>query len=337
MILRDFVSRTYFLAALAAVLAVPAVVLGEEASGVTIDPAKVVTYEACAKCHANEINVWHDTPHFRTFRTLHRQPEAQQIAERIGVQSIKRGDVCIRCHYTQQESNGRVKPVSGISCESCHGAAKDWLEVHSDYGGLNVTKETESAEHRDQRIRRSIALGMRNPANLYLVARSCLNCHTVPNEQLVNVGRHAPGSLDFELVSWSQGLVRHNFLRTNGTSNAESSADRLRLMYVVGLLTDLEFSLRATALATVKSDYGIENALRADRLRNQLATVQQTIHHPQLQRALDAVETLQLRLNNRANIESAADSLSQIAYEIADTETGASFGAIDSLVPRERK
>ena len=62
---------------------------------------------------------------------------------------------------------------------------------------------------------------MRNPVNVYLLAQSCYRCHTVPDERLVNVGGHHAGSLDFELVSWSQGTVRHNFVRTDGKVNAE--------------------------------------------------------------------------------------------------------------------
>ena len=61
---------------------------------------------------------------------------------------------------------------------------------------------------------------MNNPHNIYLIARQCYDCHTVPNERLVNVGGHLAGSQDFELVAWSQGMVRHNFLRTGGTTNA---------------------------------------------------------------------------------------------------------------------
>lgn len=60
---------------------------------------------------------------------------------------------------------------------------------------------------------------MRNPSNLDLVAQSCLNCHTAPNEELVNKGGHNVGTLDFELVAWSQGKVRHNFVRSEGKTN----------------------------------------------------------------------------------------------------------------------
>jgi hypothetical protein len=102
-------------------------------------------------------------------------------------------------------------------------------------------------------MHRAIAAGMNNPANLYLVARQCLACHTSPNERLVNVGGHPTGSPDFELVAWSQGMVRHNFVRSEGRTNEASSRERLRMMFVVGVMADLEASLRATAAATEKS------------------------------------------------------------------------------------
>ena len=85
----------------------------------------------------------------------------------------------------------------------------------------------------------------------------------MPNERLVNVGGHNAGSEDFELVRWSQGMVRHNFLRTDGEYNAQSDSTRLRVMYVVGLIADLEFSTRATAQATEKTTYGLKVANRA--------------------------------------------------------------------------
>ena len=75
------------------------------------------------------------TPHFATFDTLHRPPEAKEIADRLGLRSIKRSDVCTQCHYTEQNQDGRVRVVAGVSCESCHGGAADWLALHADYGG----------------------------------------------------------------------------------------------------------------------------------------------------------------------------------------------------------
>jgi hypothetical protein len=107
------------------------------------------------------------------------------------------------------------------------------------------------------RLAQSTELGMRNTQNVYLIARSCYECHTIPHEQLVNVGGHPATSAEFELVAWSQGTVRHNFLRTGGVENAESTPEKLRLLYLVGLIADLEFSSRATAIATEKNAYGL--------------------------------------------------------------------------------
>ena len=53
------------------------------------------------------------------------------------------GQLGIDMSPMQPHTIGRAR-----SCESCHGAAQDWLELHSDYGGPNLTRELESREHR---------------------------------------------------------------------------------------------------------------------------------------------------------------------------------------------
>jgi hypothetical protein len=174
---------------------------------------------------------------------------------------------------------------------------------------------------------------MNNPHNIYLIARQCYDCHTVPNEKLVNVGGHLAGSQDFELVSWSQGMVRHNFLRGGGTTNATLSNDELRVMYVVGVLTDLEYSLRATAAATEKSTFGVTSAKRAARMKKKLIEIQKLANDPLLNSALQAVGTVELRLGNNAAIEAAADAVSKAANEFAEKPDGKQLTAIDYLVP----
>jgi hypothetical protein len=307
----------------------------EEPVRIELDPKKVVTHETCIKCHGNEIEAWKQTPHFRTFRELHRKDEAKQIAKKMGISSIKRGGICIQCHYTPQDSGGVAKPVAGVSCESCHGAAADWLAIHNDYGGPEINKEAESSEHRRQRLESSIKKGMRNPENVYLIAQSCYGCHTVPNEKLVNVGGHVAGSVGFDLVSWSQGTIRHNFLRSGGTSNIPSSRERLRVMHVVGLMADLEYSLRATAEATEKSTFGFTSAKRAFDARKQLAEIQDKISDPRLEKVLEAAYGVKLKLGNRENLLAAAREISQSAFEFAATSTGNRLSAIDNLLPSE--
>jgi hypothetical protein len=298
------------------------------------DPTRIVGSDQCAKCHQAEVQQWMRTPHFATFDTLHRTPKAKQIADRLGLRSIKRSDVCTQCHYTEQNQGGRTRVVAGVSCESCHGGAADWLALHADYGGVGVTKEQELAEHRAKRLAESIAHGMNNPHNVYLMAKQCFNCHTVPNERLVNAGGHIAGSQDFELVAWSQGIVRHNFLRTGGTSNGAASPAELRVMFVVGVMTDLEYSLRAAAVATEKSTFGMTSGERAARMKRRLHEVQALIHEPLIQPALDAVATVELRLGNTAAIVAAADAVGKAAYKFAEEADGEKLTALDPLLPQ---
>ncbi|MEM8679653.1 MAG: multiheme c-type cytochrome, partial [Planctomycetota bacterium] len=149
------------------------------------DPTKVIGAETCTKCHGAELAVWRQTAHFKTYKELQRHPAATEIAKKMGLRSIKRGDLCIQCHYTLQQQGAREKAIAGVSCESCHGGARDWIAIHNDYGGPTATKESETAEHRELRLKQSIEHGMHNPANLYLIARSCCSCHMVSHEQLV--------------------------------------------------------------------------------------------------------------------------------------------------------
>lgn len=301
---------------------------------IPLSPNKVVGTEACSKCHAAEINVWKQTPHHETFLTLHRKPQAQQIADKMGIASFKHDSACIKCHYSMQDHGGSLEPIAGVSCESCHGAAKGWVDLHHDYGGPGVKRDQETAEHRHARLVASMNAGMRNPVNVYLVAQSCYRCHTVPDEKLVNVGGHVAGSTSFELVAWSQGKVRHNFVRTDGKVNEPSSPERLRLMFVAGMIADLEFSLRATAQATVKENYGVTSASRAARAAKRLAAAQEKLNSPALSEVLQVFQSVQLKLNNREQLVQAADQIAQIGIRFAGTPTAPDLSAIDPFIPK---
>ncbi len=298
------------------------------------EPAKVVSAQSCARCHGNEVSRWTQTAHSRTFDELVRNPKAKEITERLGLASIKRNDICTQCHFTMQdEGTGKAKAIAGISCELCHGAARDWLTVHNDYGGPTTLKTEETVEHRIERLAKSTELGMRNTQNIYLIARSCYECHTIPHERLVNVGGHPATSSEFELVAWSQGSVRHNFLRTGGQLNAESSPEKLRLLYVVGLLADLEFSSRATAAATEKNAYGLAVAERAARAAERLYGAQQKLQDPLLQEALELFAGIELRTNNSHQLLAVAERLEELGREFAATRDGAALAAIDDELP----
>lgn len=304
----------------------------EPGAAAPADPGKVLGNAACIKCHASEQAVWAATPHARTFDELHRRPEAAQIASRLGVTSIKHGDRCVGCHYTQQREGAPATAdphrndlhvIAGVSCESCHGAARDWLDAHHDYGTATATRLTETENHRTERIARSLALGMRNPANVYAVAQSCYRCHTTGDEELVNVGGHSAGSADFEFVSWSQGTVLHNFVRSDGQQNEVSSPHRLRYLFVAGVIADTEASLRAVAAATVKDKYALAVAKRAARAGARLRSVAQKVDDQRLHEALAMFDSVQIKLNNRTSLELAADGLAELGFRFAATESSA--------------
>ncbi len=323
------------------------------------NPANVLGNASCIKCHASEQAIWEATPHARTFDELHRRPEAAQIASRLGIESIKHSGRCVACHYTQQptldpnavtnvslggfSSDISFHAIAGISCESCHGAARNWLETHHDYGGPGLTRETESPVHRAERIAQSVSLGMRNPRNVYLVAQSCYRCHTTGDEELVNVGGHSAGSLDFELVSWSQGTVRHNFVGTDGKQNLASTPHRLRFMFVAGLIADIEASLRAVATATEKSTYATTVAKRAARAGARLRSVSEKVNDARLAEAVAIIDSIKIKLNNAVQLEAAANKLAAIGYQFAEaesdpneTELHNSLEVLDSFIPDQK-
>lgn len=297
------------------------------------DPNLVVGNEACVKCHASEIQVWKKTPHATTIDQLHRRPEAKAIASKLGLTSIKNSGRCVACHYTQQQApESAIHVISGVSCESCHGAAKNWLAVHHDFGGEGLTRLTESPEHRSRRIADSVKAGMRNPKNVYAVAQSCLRCHTTADEELVNVGGHSAGSLEFEFVSWSQGLVRHNFLESDGKTNRVSSPERLRLMFVAGMIAELEASLRATAIATRKATYGVTSATRASRAGARLASINAKIDSAQIRQICDIFKSIKLQLNNESQLTAAANQIAVLGHKFAESNA-ADLSALDRFIP----
>ena len=122
-------------------------IFGFAAEGaVATDSAKIVGPNACAECHKQEAEAWKGTHHFKTFREMPRNTEANEIAEKMGVRRIKSESLCLNCHFTVQQKNNKEEPVAGISCESCHGAGKDWIKVHSGFSGKKENTETKAEE-----------------------------------------------------------------------------------------------------------------------------------------------------------------------------------------------
>jgi Cytochrome c554 and c-prime len=299
--------------------------------GVAIDTAKIVGPNACAECHKQEVEAWKGTHHFKTFREMPRDTDAKEIAEKMGVRRIKSESLCLNCHFTVQQKNNEEEPVAGVSCESCHGAGKDWIKVHSGFSGKKENAETKAEE--EARWKLADSKGMIRTRSLYQLAKNCYGCHVVPQEDLVNKGGHRAGSA-FELVSWSQGEVLHNTWYSKGKANVPANEERKRMLYLVGLGVELETALRAVGKATVREPYAFEMAARADRARKQLAAAAKAAPNvPEIARMVEFAYSAGLKLNNERVLQSAADGVSNLLARIAEKYDGSTMAGLDSLIP----
>ena len=232
--------------------------------------AKVVgtTQANCKQCHPSEVAHWEKTTHFRSLNRLQYAGNSKKYADAMGIASstLMTTSLCADCHGTRSLVDGAPQVVSGVSCESCHGAARDWLKSHGEYtegqtfttlSALRAARSDEVAEHRVQRLESTRKAGMIRPEMLHELARNCLQCHVVGNEQLIAAGHKVASN--FELLSWLNGEVRHNFFEDAHTNAAAPSLwqsttgrtpeQRDRLKFVVGGMTQLEVALQKRAEA----------------------------------------------------------------------------------------
>jgi len=295
------------------------------------DPAKTVGPNACAECHKQEAEAWKGSHHFKTFNDMPRNPEANGIAQKMGIRRVKSESLCLNCHFTVQNVSGKDEPVAGISCESCHSGGKDWIKVHSAFSGK--TAQTESKGEEQARWKLADTKGMIRPGSLYQLAKNCFGCHVVPHEELVNKGGHRAGSL-FELVSWSQGEVRHNTWHSKGKDNVPASAARKRMLYLVGLGVELETALRAVGKSTVRKVYAFEMARRADAARRQLAAVAKAVPNvSEIGKMVELAHSAGLKLNNERALAAAADGVSKMLVGITERYDGTTMAGLDALIP----
>ena len=310
----------------------------EDSPFLRMDPEKVVISERdsrvpCGECHVREYEVWQDSKHATGFNTLHRTDRAQDILREMGLRVSKRQEaLCLKCHYTVKAPS--LGAIAGVSCESCHGAARDWLDVHNTWGSGVEHPDDESTEHAAARIAASLAGGMLRPSgDLYAVAANCFECHTVPVEDLVNVGGHNSGSGTFELVEWAAS-VRHNFVEaqwTPGSGNREPSPERTRMMYVIGRILDYEYSLRGMARATVPARFSKAMERRATRARRALETVVQVTDIPEVREILVQSRNTRLAPGNQSALLEVVGQIRTLGQSFTRAHDGTELVALDPL------
>jgi len=287
--------------------------------------------KACVACHKGSARSWKKTKHYKTYKEIPRKGIAKKRAKKMRFKQIKTDSLCVNCHFTAVKSGSRIKTVAGISCESCHGASKDWLRMHSDFGGRGVRANEETPEHKIQRQFQTESNGMVQLSNIYDLAKNCYRCHTVPEEKLVNIGRHPAGS-DFELVQWGQGEVRHNLWHEE-SSNNPLPIIRLRIMYVVGKAMDLEYALRGLAKATVDSGYFQHMVERKDKAINDLKHIAIQIDNEDIQNMIKLVDKLENKVNN-PEYQAIAEQVGILNRTFTILADGAQLSGLDALLPK---
>lgn len=306
------------------------------AANADTDPGKIEGPEACAECHRDEAAVWKGTQHFSTFRDMPRSEDAEKISKKMRIKRIKSESLCLNCHFTNQKKGSVTEPIAGISCELCHSAGKAWIKLHAEFSGKKK-KNLESPQEAVLRWKTSEELGMIRPRQLYTLAKNCYGCHVVPQEKLVNVGGHTAGS-KFELVSWSQGEIRHNLWYSKGTENKKASRNRKRMMYIVGMVVEFETAIRAVGKATQKKTYAIKMAKRAAAARKKLAAIVKALPGvPELANILALANSAGLKLNNNAALSKAGDRIAVEAVSLVTKYDGSKFATVDPMIPGSDK
>lgn len=256
---------------------------------------------------------------------MHRKPESKQILKNMGLKSAKRG-LCTNCHFTLKQEVGkkRAKAVSGPSCESCHGAATDWIEFHGVYGndenGGKATRDTEQPFHKKERLAKADSMGMIRTHDIYNIIENCFECHTIPNEELVNIGGHKSGS-DINFQDWLNKEIKHNFLYSNGTVNRDAPRDydinqRIIKNNLIGLLVDLEFSLRGFSKSTIEGKYSIAMKERVEKAILNLNDLKDSHQDNNIvKNSLKLVNDIQLDIYNKDELIVIADKLKLVTQE----------------------
>jgi len=279
--------------------------------------------EKCAECHRVEYDIWEETPHSLTYESMPDSDKGIEIGEAMGLDDVVEAELCQSCHLTlQSEAEGELgEVIAGVSCDSCHGASVQWMEPHA--------KEDKTPQEMTSLWAASEAAGMIRPGDVYKFAMNCLACHVVPQEKLVNTGGHPAGS-EFNLVSWSQGIVRHNTFYS--ADNNMASPERKRMMAVMGVAAELQIGLTAAlSVNDARGDYALALFARIQKAKSALSDMADKTSSDAVQAIYDAVANIDFSgPMDQTKVTTAISNLATSAMALS--KQGDDLSALDSLV-----
>ena len=165
---------------------------------------------ASSSCHGggganqNQFLVWSlkDFHSQRPAATL-ATARSKQIADALEIKDPAADARCTTCHAPLREvpaaqRGDNFKASEGVSCESCHGPAENWLRAHTRHDWTHADRT---------------AAGMRDLENLYVRANTCVACHQNVEADILKAGHP---ELIFELDGQSVGEPKHWSVEKNG-------------------------------------------------------------------------------------------------------------------------
>jgi hypothetical protein len=142
-----------------------------------------------AKWQREEPALLKDKAHYNTRKQLD-APKSASYAKAIGLADpYDLKGSCVACHATVFRGDANA----GVSCESCHGAASGYLELHQVKGSYA----------------KSVAAGLRDlKGKTAVVAKTCVACHFTPDKRLAAAGHPTGANFDAgaslrKLVHWT--------------------------------------------------------------------------------------------------------------------------------------
>lgn len=150
-----------------------------------------------------------------------REPDAVDMAARLagktGGKPIapETDPRCLACHISpavERPAQSHANVRDGVSCESCHGAAGDWLDAHTSPSWKRLSNE--------EKQQRGMLL-MRDPADR---VRTCIPCHVGGPGRDVDHDLIAAGHprLNFEYMIYLAAMPRHWTESSKETATADA-------------------------------------------------------------------------------------------------------------------
>ncbi len=160
---------------------------------------------SCVRCHSNEspydsvvpqdfilldeCRKFNDSAepdrHSQAYHTLH-SSSGRDICRNLGIKDTVQAFECLNCHANWRHKEGYSAPQFmelGVNCESCHGAAEDWEQLHTTIPWRSKTPDEK------------LSFGMKEMRDPLIRARLCISCHVGDSTEgkIVTHGMYAAG------------------------------------------------------------------------------------------------------------------------------------------------